>query len=392
MTKARFKRLLALVVALSLFACNFVVAFGLDSYFSFPYFSYYRVSYRNSHGLFNEYLKQTASFSPFSSVSDSVPESFDRLYFYLRFEDFVSSVSSSSKFHSNGVPAGYYTGSLLISSSDSVPSVYFDVTAPANNKAYTFDSSFTVYSNVGDVGFIVSFNFFVPSAFTLSSDELIFKFVFSDLISGSYTFTPSVLPDQSYYNLQSSSMTNVYTNTIIDISNSSRSPDNNDLYYFIQYLSTEISISGLRTHTSIHNDFMSFQSKLFPAINNLTSYFLSQKESDNYIYKQSVPNGLKQQQQEAQNQLTDYEQKEQAVFDNLNTSLNDLNLNDYSNFSPSIVSSMTFINRYVTAGFDGLGDFKIILFLPMVIGIGLAVIGRMGHMISNRPTGKGRGP
>ena len=72
-----------------------------------------------------------------------------------------------------------------------------------------------------------------------------------------------------------------------------------------------------------------------------------------------------------------------------------MKLDQYQKFDTSIVSSMTFINKYVTKGFDGLGKFKIILFLPMVIGIGLSVIGRMGAMMSRVSVGdrrKGRRP
>lgn len=118
------------------------------------------------------------------------------------------------------------------------------------------------------------------------------------------------------------------------------------------------------------------------AIYSLTSYFMMQQDTNDRNYSAAVPNGLGQQQQEAQNQLTDYETKEQAVFDNLNTSLDGLNLNQYTSFNPGLSSSFVFINRYVTSGFDGLGDFKIILFLPMVVGISLSVIGRMGAMMS----------
>lgn len=111
--------------------------------------------------------------------------------------------------------------------------------------------------------------------------------------------------------------------------------------------------------------------------------------------EEAVPDDFGQSQSQAQSQLDDYEKKEQQVFDNLDTSLDAINFDQYKLSSPSIVSSMSFINKYVTRGFDKLGDYKIILFLPMVVGLGLSVIGRMGAMMSrvntsNRPQSRSR--
>lgn len=383
MTKVRFKVLLAVVVALSLFVCSSVVGFAID--FSFPSFSYYRVSYRNSSGSFNEFLSDNlSSGTPFTFVSNSVPQSFDRLYFFLSGSDY-------SPYKWSGFKAGYYTGSLVISSSSPVPNIdFFEVSAPANNKAYIFDSTFKVFPNVGNVGFIVSFEFFVPSNFADSSSELIFKFGFSSLVSGSFSFYPSVLPDTSYYNL--GFFINSYSDFYEDHLDGLGTVNVYDLSRMANFIDHSL-VKNLDVLGGLISDQTVFLSRSLSSLNNISSYLFSQSSLEDDNYKASVPSGLGQQQQEAQNQLTDYENKEQAVFDNLNTSLDDLNLDQYTTFSPSILSSMSFINGYVTGGFDGLGDFKIILFLPMVLGIGLSVIGRMGHMLSNRPTrGRGDGP
>lgn len=388
MTKSRLKAFLALVVALSLFVCSAVTAFAALHTFYFPYFPSYVVSYRGSDGHFNEYLKRPVSSSPFMSISDSVPSSFDRLYFFL-------DAASSSSYTWGGYRSGYYTGALVVSSSDPIPDVYFDISAPANNNAYVFDSSVTIYSNVGDIGFIVLFDYFIPSSFSSSSDRLNFKFVFSDLISGSYSFRPSVSP----YNSEVVHYSDYTSNYAESIFNSLASGDFNPLsantfYWFNASLSQNINNSSRNAANMILNEFSSFSSDFFLSLNNLTSYLRLHDDERDDNYKKSVPSGLPGQQQEAQNQLNSYEQKEQQVFDNLNTSLDNLNLNQYQQFDTSIVSAMTFVNRYVTAGFDGLGNFKIILFLPMVIGIGLSVIGRMGAMMSRVSVQdrRGRGP
>lgn len=379
MTKARFKRLLALVVALSLFVCSAVTGFAVtgssiqyQNYY-FPYFTNLDLYFSNSPSRFFRFSATPSFISglPYSfSLSDfSVSSSFVRFNIWGRdLTTYVENANSmQQEYYYKGIKAGSYTSVLTFSSSsllsDTQLSSFYSVvnfyssSASGSSPVYSTVSGCNYLYSVGSTHYYsVSITFDCPSDFPMSASGVSMRLIL-------YFGTTLTLTSVSYL---SSSMF------------FPQSPPYNDSF---DTVGTVIRSTG--------RDIISANSLLFE---NLISYFRSQQGTDDRVYEDSVPDGLKQQQQEAQNQLTDYENKEQAVFDNLNTSLDGLKLNDYSKFSPSIVSSMTFINRYVTAGFDGLGDFKIILFLPMVIGIGLAVIGRMGHMISNRPTGKGRGP
>lgn len=100
---------------------------------------------------------------------------------------------------------------------------------------------------------------------------------------------------------------------------------------------------------------------------------------------EAVPDDFQQQQGEASEQLQEYEQAEQQFTTDLNDSLTTINPEQYS-IPTGIVAAMSWINGYVVQGFTGLGDYNIILFLPMVLGLALAVIGRFGRVISSRPT------
>lgn len=99
----------------------------------------------------------------------------------------------------------------------------------------------------------------------------------------------------------------------------------------------------------------------------------------------AVPDDFQQQQGEASEQLQQYDQAEQQFTTDLNDSLTSVNPEQYS-IPTGIVAAMSWINGYITQGFTGLGDYNIILFLPMVLGLSLAVIGRFGRVISSRPT------
>lgn len=344
------KRFLAVIVALSLFVCTAVSAFaavdvstGLSrwivptsgqSYFSWPYFTSSSFGYFVN-GVWSPMISLWSSptVDPFAtsglsySFSPITSDRF-RLWFYLNDVDGTSSYNGSSqKLFGNRVLSGFYSSTLT-----------FDTSV----KLSDFQLSHMVFDvSPGDSNFQSN----VYSSVQISSSPLTF---------GSYRYSFTL----SYYIPSDIETTHVALFVVF----SSSIP--------ISYISVSPATSP---PSAFESDF-----------SGLLSYFMLQEERSESNYSGAVPDGLSGQQQEAQNQLTDYENKEQQVFDNLNTSLDNLNLNQYQQFDTSIVSAMTFVNRYVTAGFDGLRNFKIILFLPMVIGIGLSVIGRMGAMMSRQ--------
>lgn len=388
MTKSRFKRLLAVVVALSLFVCQAVVGFAIDSSYSFPYFSSYSLSVSPDGSSFSRVVSSDSS-SPFSSFfvssdsfSDSVSSFISRLYG-------ASFSTSFYSYHWLGFTPGFYTGFVLISSASSIPILSsMDVGIDPYLYSYNLLTSFDVSYSYDRTSCYIFFTYDIPPDFPSDIVDLYFRFDFSSSFScSSFSFYPSFLPDASLYPDSSYSSNNIYQSIISGIANEypalSRNPNNNDMYYFFQWLAQENYNDLSYFSTRFYNMFRSYESSLFSSLNSLTSYLISQRQSQDNNMSGAVPDGLKQQQQEAQNQLTDYEQKEQQIFDNLDTSLNAIDFDQYKISSPSLLSSMSFVNKYVTKGFDGLGDYKIILFLPMVIGLLLSAIGRMGSMMSH---------
>lgn len=363
MTKARLKRFLSVVVALFLFVCSVVVGFSVDDTLVFPY---YFPFFTDAHFTFAPSYNPTGFVSWSPSSSDSAPflsytysgsVTSQHLYLFLSQNNksftydttdiLGKPVTYTNDFQFKGVKSGYYSSTFSFSTSsllsdaflsDIAVSVYY----PYVSGSTTFVPTKVYFSDLvtnlnGVYDYVVSFSYYLPVSFSSVGESLVgYSISFpSSLTLSSLGFSPA------------------------------------------SFLSFDSSLS-----------FNSIQGQMSLNFANLISYFNSTRNFESDTYKASVPSGLGQQQQEAQNHLTDYENKEQAVFDNLNTSLDNLNLDQYTSFSPSLLSSMSFINGYVTDGFDGLGDFKIILFLPMVLGISLSVIGRMGHMLSSCPTTK----
>lgn len=398
------KRVLAVIVALSIFLCSSVFAFAAEisvKDFSFPYFTHI-VSYgRNSDGstfqLFDYYVSGSQKPVVFSDVGDPIssyvfPNSFSSSFIsiFLGGSDIKYTVGSSTyTSHTwSGFSPGDYRGSFVFSSSTPVtvspPVVVASslVSSPGGMVDYVTSSETILSSN--NLSGVVYFNYSIPPSFISDSDSVYFTFSFPSQVSfTSFSFSPTsyAVPDfPSIPNEYSPGVSSsyVYTghtylpNDALNVYDLSRHA------YVIQasireaYYGLGDVISGNASYFPLIYDRMASMMSLIHSLNS--------SQSDDM--RNSVPDGLPDQQQEAQQQLNDYENKEQQVFDNLNTSLDDLNLNQYQQFDTSIVSAMTFVNCYVTAGFDGLVNFKIILFLPMVIGIGLSVIGRMGAMMS----------
>lgn len=380
MTKARFKALLAVVVALSLFVCTAAVGwsytFSFPSFSSVSFFGVYPGGYRQV-----DSVSVSGSDAPFTfySYSDfSSSDSFSGFDFYL----YGSSYPPSYTW--DGFTSGYYTACVELSSSSPLPSLSdFNINVFLDSSLNCVVSSSYYVLSTPRLAYIY-FSYEVPPS---STD---FRFLFfslrfsSSFLLDSISFHPSFFPNQTVLPvLPTYPASNTAGDIFSEFANGKfTAATNNSLFWLYMSLAESNNKSSRYLADSFRYDFLSFSSKVLPAINNLTSYFISQSGKQDNDMSAAVPDDLKQQQQEAQNHLTDYENKEQAVFDNLNTSLDDLNLDQYTTFSPSILSSMSFVNRYVTAGFDGLVDFKIILFLPMVIGIGLSVIGRMNSMLS----------
>lgn len=409
------RRVLAVIVALSLFVCTAVIGFSAGSRttlsygYTFPRFSGWIVSGPVSDSWVpvasgSAVVSSVAPYSSFSYSSFSFSHSLKYINFDLSFLYDDYSFKDSS-----GITHTYQFSSI---SPVSVPVVVrFRSTAPSSvllNPIVHFMTSYYDAAERVDLPLVdvsvlpvydlshYTYSFSIPYSFlsTVSTSRICgiqfyFEGISSMEISDFSLSFPSALPVVDSFG---STNLDLYDDLMRDNYFSNPTAAINAYYGFkavIEGVQNSVSQQTVR----LSNAFSPFLVQSTSYLSSLNSFFLSQADKEENVYSDSVPDDLKQQQQEAQNQLTDYEQKEQAVFDNLNTSLDNLNLNQYSNFSPSIVSSMAFINGYVTKGFDGLGDFKIILFLPMVIGIGLSVIGRMGHMLSNRPTkGRGDGP
>lgn len=387
MTKARLKALLALVVALSLFVCSAVVGFAVpvpSSGYTFTYgytfpsfYSCVLVAPLNGTWRTVSTLEGPSS-DPFTEFT--VPGPFTVSYptvvpyngfnFWFSFVDYqvnhpVTNRLLSYKFQhfspvsvpvvltfSTTAPQSVVFGASAFTSvlPPSGGEIYFDYTSPLTVSASSLGNGF------------YAFAFSLPYNDTLDIRQIAISIRFPDSLSFDVSNLSLSFPSAS---------SPVLIDSTFNL-NKDTSPAEN-----------QAIINGFNGLTQDMRQFFGpFLLQSMSSLSSLNAYFLGQDEKQDNTFKQSVPNGLQQQQQQAQNQLTDYENREQAVFDNLNTSLDNINFNQYSQFSPGIVSSMTFINRYVTAGFDGLGDFKIILFLPMVLGIGLSVIGRMGAMLS----------
>lgn len=376
------KRVLAVIVALSLFVCTAVVGFATGTTirfqdYYFPHFTNVSVYSGSSSSVVSSYSFSPRWYSGLPSSCDLSNINFSTLSFFL----FVSGRnmttyasdgnSKQQEFQFRGIKPGYYTSVVSFSTNSALSDSFISSIRPAVSFRFSGDTSYLVDATISNFSLIskttnaskynysFSVTYFCPSDYSLISPgsylQLGFLFPSSIFISDiSFVSSP--------YFFSSSAPFNPVDQPMGDVIGS----------YF--------------------DELMSFQSGAFQS---LISYFLSQQGTEDKNYSDAVPDGLPGQQDEAQKQLDDYEQKEQQIFDNLDTSLDNLNLGQYQKFDTSIVSSMTFINRYVTKGFDGLGNFKIILFLPMVIGIGLSVIGRMGAMMSHISVSdrrKGRGP
>ena len=378
------RRVLAVIVALSLFVCTVVVGFATGTTirfnrYIFPTFTrvaFYGHTGSISYGPVNYNASPSWIYGLPSSCTvslSSLSTPFRFLFLSIRGEDKTTYVhdgnSQQQEYYYDGVKAGYYTSHITFttpfsfSSSDLssvTASVAYSVGSGVTANYLTTDVScvFVSSSSSGDsYTYSFSVSYYIPYDLDISKRDFQIRLNLSKFITiSSCTFSTGY----GFYN--PSAPFNPVDQDIGDVLGS--------------------NFSNLMSHNSL----------LF---SNLISFFKLQQSYQDKDYNDAVPDGLPGQQDEAQKQLEDYEQKEQQIFDNLDTSLDNLNLGQYQNFDTSIVSSMTFINRYVTKGFDGLGNFKIILFLPMVIGIGLSVIGRMGAMMSHISVSdrrKGRGP
>lgn len=378
------KRVLALIVALSLFVCTPVVGFATGTTirfqdYYFPHFtnvdiysppSSSRVTYFSFSPRWYSGLPSSCSFS-------SVNHSFSTVIFNVYGRDMTTYAtdgnSKQQEFQYRGIKAGYYTSLVSFTTTSSL--------------SESFISSMSSY-----VGFRIPNSTTGYVAAPISNFRLVSRSPASDSSSYTYSFSFTYhCPDD--YNMKNN---DYYMQIRVNFPSSIYLRD-------ISFVSSQYFFaSGAPFNPvdqpmgdvigSYFDELMSFQSGAFQG---LISYFLSQQGTTDKNYSDAVPDRLPGQQDVAQKQLDDYEQKEQQIFDNLDTSLDNLKLDQYQKFDTSIVSSMTFINKYVTKGFDGLGKFKIILFLPMVIGIGLSVIGRMGAMMSRVSVSdrrKGRGP
>lgn len=411
------RRVLAVIVALSLFVCTAVVGLAASVTYSYTYpsFSSGSISGYVSPGVWGDFKSfSVPSSSPYTSMhsdvlslvpdpapSRNVSVNFNFSYASYSYVSNTTTLSYTPSFSSPvSVPVSVSFFCPDVNSNSALRAALADASFIFNSG----DSSFDVVSSSVSYSYGVSgrcyYTFSIPYTFIsdfFSYSTLSFRFPYSSPVTFtdfSLSFPSAVSPvlvDPYYYR------GSVWQNALDDWMQVSHGDLSNTVLYSSYYTSLalgEVISNSLRDfRDDMHRTFSPFLLQSTSYLSSMNSYFLSQSQKEDDAMKDSVPDDLKQQQQEAQQQLEDYEQKEQAVFDNLNTSLDGLNLNQYTNFSPSIVSSMAFINGYVTKGFDGLGDFKIILFLPMVIGIGLSVIGRMGHMLSNRPTkGRGDGP
>lgn len=379
------KRVLALIVALSLFVCMAVVGFAASVTYSYTYpsFSSGSISGYVSPGVWGFFKSfSVPSSSPYTSMNidvlSLVPDPAPSGNVSVNFDFFYASYSyvlNSTTF--NYTPSFSSPVSVPVSVSFLCPDVNSNsaLRAALADASFTFnsgDSSFDVVSSSVSYSYGVFgrcyYTFSIPYTFIsdfFSSSTLSFRFSYSSPV----TFTDFSL---SFPSAVSPVLVDPYTGSLG---------------------SAALEVALL--NKQMHQLFSPFLLQSTSYLSSMNSYFLSQSQKEEDAMKDSVPDGLPGQQQEAQKQLDDYEQKEQQIFDNLNSNLDNLNLNQYQQFDTSIVSAMAFVNRYVTAGFDGLGNFKIILFLPMVIGIGLSVIGRMGAMMSRVSVSdrrKGRGP
>lgn len=379
------RRVLALIVALSLFVCTAVVGFAASVTYSYTYpsFSSGSISGYVSPGVWGLFKSfSVPSSSPYTSmyidvlslVPDPAPSGNVSVNFDFSYASY-SYVLNSTTF--NYTPSFSSPVSVPVSVSFLCPDVNSNsaLRAALADAFFVFnsgESSFDVVSSSVSYSYGVSgrcyYTFSIPYTFIsdfFSYSTLSFRFPYSSPV----TFTDFSL---SFPSAVSPVLVDPYTGSLG---------------------SAALEVALL--NKQMHQLFSPFLLQSTSYLSSMNSYFLSQSQKEEDAMKDSVPDGLPGQQQEAQKQLDDYEQKEQQIFDNLNSNLDNLNLNQYQQFDTSIVSAMAFVNRYVTAGFDGLGNFKIILFLPMVIGIGLSVIGRMGAMMSRVSVSdrrKGRGP
>lgn len=379
------RRVLALIVALSLFVCTAVVGFAASVTYSYTYpsFSSGAISGYVSPGVWGRFKTfSVPSSSPYTSMNidvlSLVPDSVSPHNVSVNFNFSYASYSyvlNSTTF--NYTPSFSSPVSVPVSVSFLCPDVNSNsaLRAALADAFFVFnsgESSFDIVSSSVSYSYGVSgrcyYTFSIPYTFIsdfFSSSTLAFRFPYSSPV----TFTNFSL---SFPSAVSPVLVDPYTGSLG---------------------SAALEVALL--NKQMHQLFSPFLLQSTSYLSSMNSYFLSQSQKEEDAMKDSVPDGLPGQQQEAQKQLDDYEQKEQQIFDNLNSNLDNLNLNQYQQFDTSIVSAMAFVNRYVTAGFDGLGNFKIILFLPMVIGIGLSVIGRMGAMMSRVSVSdrrKGRGP
>jgi hypothetical protein len=413
------KRVLAVIVALSLFVCTAVVGFAASVTYSYTYpsFSSGSISGYVSPGVWGLFKSfSVPSSSPYTSMSIDVlsliPDSVSYPVVSVNFDFFYASYSyvlNSTTF--NYTPSFSSPVSVPVSVSFLCPDVNSNsaLRAALADASFVFnsgESSFDVVSSSVSYSYGVSgrcyYTFSIPYTFIsdfFSYSTLSFRFPYSSPVTFtdfSLSFPSSLSPvlvDPYYYR------GSVWQNALDDWMAASHGDLSNIVLYSSYYTSLalgEVISNSLRDfRDDIHRTFSPFLLQSTSYLSSMNSYLLSQSQREEDAMKDSVPDGLPGQQDEAQKQLDDYEQKEQQIFDNLDTSLDNLNLDQYQNFDTSIVSSMVFVNRYVTKGFDGLGNFKIILFLPMVIGIGLSVIGRMGAMMSHISVSdrrKGRGP
>lgn len=379
------RRVLAVIVALSLFFCTAVVGFAASSTYSYTYpsFSSGSISGYVSSGVWGRFKTfSVPSSSPYTSmnidvlslVPDPAPSHNVSVNFDFRYDSYSYLFNSSTV---NYTPSFSSPVSVPVSISFLCPDVISNSTlrAALADAYFTFNSgqsSFDIVSSSVSYSYGVSgrcyYTFSIPYTFIpdfFAYSTLAFRFSYSSPV----TFTNFSL---SFPSAVSPVLVDPYTGSLG---------------------SAALEVALL--NKQMHQLFSPFLLQSTSYLSSMNSYFLSQSQKEEDAMKDSVPDGLPGQQQEAQKQLDDYEQKEQQIFDNLNSNLDNLNLNQYQQFDTSIVSAMAFVNRYVTAGFDGLGNFKIILFLPMVIGIGLSVIGRMGAMMSRVSVSdrrKGRGP
>lgn len=413
------KRVLALIVALSLFVCTAVVGFAASVTYSYTYpsFSSGSISGYVSPGVWGIFKDfSVPSSSPYTSMNidvlSLVPDPAPSGNVSVNFDFFYASYSyvlNSTTF--NYTPSFSSPVSVPVSVSFICPDVNSNsaLRAALADAYFVFnsgESSFDIVSSSVSYSYGVSgrcyYTFSIPYTFIsdfFSYSTLSFRFPYSSPVTFTDFFLsfPSavspVLVDPYYYR------GSVWQNALDDWMKASHGDLSNTVLYSSYYTSLalgEVISNSLRDfRDDMHRTFSPFLLQSTSYLSSMNSYFLSQSQKEEDAMKDSVPDGLPGQQDEAQKQLDDYEQKEQQIFDNLNSNLDNLNLNQYQQFDTSIVSAMAFVNRYVTAGFDGLGNFKIILFLPMVIGIGLSVIGRMGAMMSRVSVSdrrKGRGP